>query len=203
MQHGSLVGVRWTPLPMYRWPTRVPLGCCLAHQYRPSTGEQTGLPNMDTTSALAGALIYVLEERSALLRMLSSPKSRLSCFIMCTDILHSNKFFSLSILWMLWVVKHLNVYVKLHATGQNLSPDSFLSVVFCISVGHNYRPTEEPVTLSFVLNAVHQPVYIICIHWCNFTVTCFWLFTFASVFYYLFFFTFLLLCFIMAALSNR
>lgn len=49
MQRGSLVGVRQVPLP-----TKVPQVCCLALQYRPSTGEQTGLPNTATASALCG-----------------------------------------------------------------------------------------------------------------------------------------------------
>lgn len=94
MQHGGLAGVRWTPPPTCRWPTRAPLACCLARQYRPSTGEQTGLPNTDTASGLPGALICATEVRSALLRTLSPPKSRPSCFVIitCTYILHSNNF---------------------------------------------------------------------------------------------------------------
>lgn len=53
MQHGSLVGVRQTPLP-----TRVPQVRCLALQSRLSTGGQTGLPNMATASALCWDLMY-------------------------------------------------------------------------------------------------------------------------------------------------
>lgn len=65
MQHGSLVGVRQSPLP-----TRVPQVCCLALQYRLSMGEQTGLPNMVTASALCG-----VQERSVLTRVPAPPKS--------------------------------------------------------------------------------------------------------------------------------
>lgn len=68
MQHGSPAGVRWTPMT-----AKVPRGCCLARQYRPFTGEQTGLPNMDTTSA-PHPRSSVLQELSAP-RMLSSPKN--------------------------------------------------------------------------------------------------------------------------------
>lgn len=52
MQRGSLVGVRQVPLP-----TKVPQVCCLALQCRLSMGEQTGLPNTATASALCGELM--------------------------------------------------------------------------------------------------------------------------------------------------
>lgn len=51
MQHGDLVGVRQTSLPTKARPV-----CCLAHQCRRYTGEQTGMPNMDPASGLAGVL---------------------------------------------------------------------------------------------------------------------------------------------------
>lgn len=74
MQHGSQAGVRWTPLPTRQWPTRAARVCCPAHRSSPSTGEQTGLPNMDTASAPPGALTCAP-------KTLSPPKSRPSCFI--------------------------------------------------------------------------------------------------------------------------
>lgn len=58
MQHGSLAGVRQTPLP-----TRVPRVFCLALQYRLSTGEQTGPPSMATASVPLWSS-DVLQERS-------------------------------------------------------------------------------------------------------------------------------------------
>lgn len=93
MQHGGLAGVRRTPPPTCRWPTRPIQVCCLVRRHRLSTGEQTGLPNMDTASGLRGALTCALHESSALPRTLSPPKSRPSSFVIeiCTYILHSNK----------------------------------------------------------------------------------------------------------------
>lgn len=105
--------------------------------------------------------ICALEERSALLWTLSPPKSRPSCFVIriCTYILHSNNiFFSLCVLWMLWVVKYKSVCVYRSATFEpRFAPQCFI-LYFSIYRGY---------TLSFVsnisLNVVHQPVYIICI----------------------------------------
>lgn len=88
MQLGGLAGVIWALLPTCRWPTRAPLVCCHARQYRPSMGEQTGLPNTDTASGLPRAPIFALEERSALLKALAPPKSRPSCFVIKNLYIH-------------------------------------------------------------------------------------------------------------------
>lgn len=171
MQHGGLAGVRWTPPPTCRRPTRAPLVCCLARRYKPSTGERTGLPNMDTASGLPGALICALQERSALLWTLSPPKSRPSCFIIkiCTYILHSNKF--CFIMCTLDVVSckiskcMCTAKCKWPKFEPRFAPQCFI-LYFC-NLNAVWQRLHYICILNFVsdlsLNVVHQPVYKICI----------------------------------------
>lgn len=74
--------------------------------------------------------------------------------------IRSNNFLgSLSILWMLCGVTYLNVYVMHHA-------------VFLFMLPHTCH-LREPIV--FVLNAVYQPVYTICILYDNIYVNSLWL----------------------------